>query len=464
MSSNTLLNVLDIYLDTENPRHEPIYEQSDIIDYLLQGEKVKNLARNIAQNGVNPLDSVGVVRDEEGNYVVVEGNRRLCALLLLNDPDKAPPGDVPFFKKLAENSSKVPSSINCVLFDDSNEASVWMGIRHDGEQDGVGVRTWDAKQKTRHNGRVNKKDQNTLALSLIDYAVEKELLHSEKTEKIITTAARYLGNPFVRETLGIVSARSEVMVKINVTCQAFDRVLARFCDDLVANTTVNSRTRKEDWVAYGRLLIEEGVAPKERVDPHLLSECRGSAKGNPGRDKGTEAGSPKSRGEAEHDGCKDSPSSAKGRNVNPDNRKYIVPAGFRPKIDNLILRRAFQEMCTIEIASSPLAVSLVTRAFLENVYILFHEKVVGSYQPQKNTHQLMGKIIEEIGLDSGLTKTETNSLAALRKVYSNDASVLSPRTLGANAHLGQYPDHLQLKRGFDNISAIIDYMLRRLSS
>lgn len=84
MSSNILLSVLDIYLDNENPRHDPIYDQTKIVEHLLKGERVKSLAKHISTHGVNPLDSIGVIKDEEDNYVVVEGNRRLCALLLLN--------------------------------------------------------------------------------------------------------------------------------------------------------------------------------------------------------------------------------------------------------------------------------------------------------------------------------------------------------------------------------------------
>jgi hypothetical protein len=79
MSSNILLNVLDVYLDSEDPRHTPIYDQPKIIKHFLKSEKVKQLARHISLNGVNPLDSIGVLKDEEANYISVEGNRRLCA-------------------------------------------------------------------------------------------------------------------------------------------------------------------------------------------------------------------------------------------------------------------------------------------------------------------------------------------------------------------------------------------------
>ena len=73
---------------------------------------------------------------------------------------------------------------------------------------------------------------------------------------------------------------------------------------------------------------------------------------------------------------------------------------------------------------------------------------------------LFPKIIKEIEPDSSLTKSERNALAALKRVQSNELNVLSPKTLGANAHAGIYPDPTQLKREFDNIVEIIKYMLK----
>lgn len=470
MSSNILLNVLDIYLDTENPRHDPINEQPEIVIHLLKGERVKNLARHISDNGMNPLDMVGVVKDEEDNYVVVEGNRRLCALHLLNDPDKAPAGDVSYFKGLSENSILIPTSINCVLFDSQNEANIWMSVRHNGEQNGIGIRPWDSKQRTRHNNRTNRKDQNALALSLIEYAVEKGILHADSSERIITTAARYLGNPFVRDTMCISSQRSDRDVKINTTCAEFDKVLQKFCDDLVENNIVNSRSRREDWIDYAKLLIEKGIAPKTKVEPHLLAECLFDSNENEENQiiesDGTESEQQKGSNGTTNSGSDDNEQNSEGdgstgSTKNPDTRKYIIPYDFKPNINNKILRRVFEEMRTIEVGECPLAVSQVARAFLENLYILFHERVTGSYT-QQQTHILIDKIIKEIGLDSTLSKSERNALGALKRVQSNELNVLSPKTLGANAHAGIYPDPTQLKREFDNISEIIKYMLKRI--
>src|SRR5688500_8905980 len=82
-----------VYLDNVNPRHDPIDNEREIIAHLLAREYVKPLARDIAERGsLSPLERLAViphpsVRDA---YISVEGNRRVCALKLLADPEKAP--------------------------------------------------------------------------------------------------------------------------------------------------------------------------------------------------------------------------------------------------------------------------------------------------------------------------------------------------------------------------------------
>lgn len=244
-----------------------------------------------------------------------------------------------------------------------------------------------------------KRDQNTLALALLDYAVKKNILQGEETERIITTAARYLGNPFVRETFGIVSARSDQNVKLNVTCAEFDRVVTRFCVDLFENTIVNSRTRREDWLAYARQLIEEGVAPRDRVEVHLLQECeieentlesiindsdnqqengRGPLDQESSENEQDKEEQSHNEAEGEDDGVQEQEDGNNedqgGNKKNPDTRKYIIPSDFKVSIESEILRRVYNEMRHIEVNDKPLAVALVTRAFLENIYGLFYEK------------------------------------------------------------------------------------------
>lgn len=85
-----------LHLDALNPRHDPLNDEDEIIAQLYKSEQVLSLAKDIVAKGaLSPLDRTGVVEldGNPGHYVVVEGNRRTCALKLLHDPQKAPDQD-----------------------------------------------------------------------------------------------------------------------------------------------------------------------------------------------------------------------------------------------------------------------------------------------------------------------------------------------------------------------------------
>jgi hypothetical protein len=94
-----------IFLYEENPRHEPIGSEPEIIVYLCKEEQVFALARSITEAGPNPLQLLGLVKisgpGPKKSYQVWEGNRRVCAIKLLNDPDLAPAALRKDFERLA---------------------------------------------------------------------------------------------------------------------------------------------------------------------------------------------------------------------------------------------------------------------------------------------------------------------------------------------------------------------------
>ena len=100
------IDVDRIFLYEENPRHEPIESEPEIIECLCRDEQVYNLARSISEAGLNPLDLLGLVNTPgsgaKQNYLAWEGNRRVCAVKLLNDPDRAPPHLRKDFARLSE--------------------------------------------------------------------------------------------------------------------------------------------------------------------------------------------------------------------------------------------------------------------------------------------------------------------------------------------------------------------------
>ena len=81
-----------------NPRLNPAEQHatlSDFIEDIIQEDSDKKnfmeLLRSIAKNGFIPADPIVVWQNpEDGRYYVAEGNRRVLALKLLRDPNKAP--------------------------------------------------------------------------------------------------------------------------------------------------------------------------------------------------------------------------------------------------------------------------------------------------------------------------------------------------------------------------------------
>lgn len=439
MSVQTRLNVLDLYLDTENPRHEVIKDQEQIIEHLVKKEKITTLARDIAENGQSPLDRIGVIKDDKGRYVVVEGNRRVCATILLNDPARSPSGQKKYFDRLVSNGSRAPSEIDVILFDNRQEADIWVERRHEGSQDGKGTLQWDANQKTRHNTRRNKSDSNALALSVLDYAVSHGFIDKADNERVLTTASRYLGNPYFRKTLGIMSKRSEPDIVLEVPEDEFKQVIERFISDLVAEGgPVHSRTNKEDWERYSKQLISDGVAPKTKIAPKKLTKSEWEEK---------------------------KPKTSKKRTMDPSNRPYLFKNGLGVSIKNAILARVYNDIKKLRIDEHPLAVTLLVRAFLENIYILYIEKITGTAPSAgSKTHMILGDVIKHVE-SSGkpLTKGQKNSLTALKQIQGDSDKTLSPKSLGANAHAGIYPEHKPVTIAWDNIQDIVVFLLEEIS-
>ena len=264
-----------IFLYEENPRHEPIETQEEIIEHLCKDEQVFNLARNISEAGTNPLQLVGLVpiRDSGSTstkkvYQVWEGNRRVCAIKLLNDPDLAPPHLRKDFARLASESGQLPiKRLPAVVFDDHDDLKYWMGIIHDGTQAGVGQLDWDSTQKARHFGS----SRNRVALAVLDAAEELGFLTKEERRGKLTTAQRFLNSPIVREAIGIDSSNPEDITYTR-PLENLKVQLSRFVDDLKDGKAITSRFNRSQVDAYGRKLGSNPDISPERIEPVTLKK------------------------------------------------------------------------------------------------------------------------------------------------------------------------------------------------
>jgi hypothetical protein len=265
-----------IFLYEENPRHEPIESEPEIIEHLCKDEQVFNLARSISEAGTNPLQLLGVVQipgsgaaATKKSYQAWDGNRRVCAIKLLNDSDLAPPHLRKDFAKLAAESDHVPiKKINCIVFDDHDDLRFWMGIIHDGAQAGVGQLDWDAQQKARFFGS----SRNRLALAVLDTAEGMNLITKEERQGKLTTAQRFLNRSVVREAIGIDASNLED-ITYNRPLEDFQKQLGIFINDLREGTRVTSRKNQSQIDAYGRGLARNPEITGERIEPLSLKSA-----------------------------------------------------------------------------------------------------------------------------------------------------------------------------------------------
>lgn len=262
-----------IFLNTENPRHEPVSAEANAIEKLCSNENIQELARDIVRHGTNPLDLVGLVpidgrKIEKGNptFIVAEGNRRVCALKLLNDPDLAPASLRKAFETL---SAQVPTitAVTAVVFPTMKEARLWMDRIHNGFQGGIGRRSWNADQKARNDGG----NKNRLAQLMLDYAEQHKMLNAGERNRKLTTAQRFFGNDVFQETIGIDQTDPDILNRTRPK-EEFDIMLKRFVKDLVEGTKVSSRMNKPAIIAYARGLNGLSGVTSRRLDPEPLSQ------------------------------------------------------------------------------------------------------------------------------------------------------------------------------------------------
>lgn len=256
-----------VFLDFDNPRHDPMESQEEVIRYLCEGEQVYELAKDLVLHGLSPLELFALIPRKEGRkkaYTVAEGNRRLCALKLLNDPDLAPASMRKKFQQLSSEWEPIPQ-IFSVVFKDKDEVDLWIVRLHEGAQGGVGRKKWNADQIARHSG----KNKNFIALTLLDYAENEKMITAEDRAGKLTTAQRYLSNTLVREAIGVDTTNPEEFSRTRDK-KDFDLILNKFVDDLKSGV-VHSRDNKIGITSYSRKLGSIKGLSNDRIDPESIT-------------------------------------------------------------------------------------------------------------------------------------------------------------------------------------------------
>jgi hypothetical protein len=136
--------------DPENPRFPPEIASGPIeqlVERFVRDERLLEIVTSIADQGYFEGEPLLVTKNN-GRFHVIEGNRRLAALKLLNRQVDVPEGR-PSIDEVVENAKNRPQEVPCLVFSESPQVLRYLGFRHI-----TGIKSWSSLQKARYLKRL----------------------------------------------------------------------------------------------------------------------------------------------------------------------------------------------------------------------------------------------------------------------------------------------------------------------
>lgn len=251
------LELDELLLDLDNPRISKADSQRGALQKIIEDQDLKLviLAESIVNDGLNPMDRWLVIKSptERGRYIVLEGNRRLATLRVLNNARLLNDLEVraPVKRRLESLSDEFDldavQPIDCFEVTDRQDAATWLNQRHTGENNGRGIVNWGGVATARFRGR-------DPALQALDLVVSHGALSEEEKEIVedrfpISTLDRLLSTPSVRKKIGVDITESKLKTSLPPT--EVIKPLRRIVLDLASGTVnVSQLKNKEQQNTY----------------------------------------------------------------------------------------------------------------------------------------------------------------------------------------------------------------------
>lgn len=250
------LSIPSLKLDPLNPRITPGH---DIYEWMAQHEKILPLAKDIAEFGLNGMNNLGAFLDEEDiRYIVLEGNRRLCALHFLLNPSLCPKTKLhKAFQKLSQKTNAPEilkkMKIDVAVYENREIAKHFLRQLHKGSNNGMGRIPWNAVAQSRFDAMDS---PYTLAYMVLEYTLAQAIEIPQDKDKNITTLQRYLGNTEVQNILGLFVNKKTKSLESTRPIKEIDQIIEQLILDL-NNKTLSSRSNKDDQIQYAKDLIQK---------------------------------------------------------------------------------------------------------------------------------------------------------------------------------------------------------------
>ena len=227
---------------------------------------MRNLTKDIVEKG--EIYEFPLVAPEKTKFIVFDGNRRVTCLKLLEDPRRAPTGELQAFFREQRGlwQGAFPKEISCQVETDRDRIDEILFRRHTGTQNGVGQSTWDDRMKSTFVMRTGKGGGPSVADEIEKRLADANLLPSRRKIPRSTLNRLLSAEPF-RQRVGISMKGGRFEFTHDKTTSL--AVLARIANDLASRNVVLGDIWDVDGKQeYLNKLEDEGLLPEPaRVIP-----------------------------------------------------------------------------------------------------------------------------------------------------------------------------------------------------
>lgn len=472
------INITNLLLNPSNPRFNPVEHQSEAIDAMIrdQQDKLVVLAKHIALYGLNPSDLI-LVKPYNKQWVVCEGNRRVTALKLANEPSLIS-SDFPKLKKEFQLLSltidkDLLENIQCVILDNEYEINEWVRLKHTGQNEGSGTVSWDGQQTSRFRAIAEGKPD--MRLTFLDDLRRIETVPQSIKDRLgdikKTNFDRLIGDPDIRNILGLEIVDNKLQL-----VEGINPFLLMVLSDLVyEDISVGTIYLKKDRIKYIESLKERLKQEDSEIADRQNSEDSGitmdTTKGH-----GTGYYTPKSssgdyfangapKGEQQFSSVTQAASNTDNNQKKASsyhiNRKTLVPSPHKLTITHARILKIFNELKSLVIDDYPNAVAVLFRVFIElsvDCFITINNLTDSKLSVDSKLSQKIDAVAAHFEINKIMTKHE---LRAIRQMTSSENQTQSVRTFHSYVHNKDVtPSSADLKSAWDDIWPFIDQIWR----
>jgi hypothetical protein len=242
------LSVASLLLDPQNPRIPPSEVERDqraLIEELIEHDDALDLAKDVADDGYSPVESLIAVV-EEGKTYVLEGNRRLAALKVLLTPELAAPSTLRKVKALSQRADAAAISKVRVLVAPSRLAAAPLIMkRHTRDQ----IKGWKPVMQARFYRRLADNGMSAADLAA-QYGGTPGEVAGFLRDFNASAFQRILDVPKARDRLGI-EFDEDGRIAGKVAKDAFEKGFSRILSDIArGNKNTRSLNKAEDIEKY----------------------------------------------------------------------------------------------------------------------------------------------------------------------------------------------------------------------